>query len=311
MSEPDEATAQPKPEQASPASESTAPAQQPGRRERRRMRRRLKDFEHEREALLLDLGALVHELQLHGRREPRLLLPKAAELAAVDGELRRLARELGDPRHAPAQQTCSFCATSCEPGQLVCLSCGARFEVEERRSTHQLPVAVLALVVGLIGSISVLAYAALDDNGNDNRAPAADGTPAAQREVDLNRDGKRAKKALPQASPRGPTKARAVTGGPAKGLVKGGATYRWPKDLSGYTVVLTSNGDLDSAKSFAESSAQDGDQLGVLHSDDFSSLEAGFWMVFAGRYETAGEAEQAATELRDRFGAAFAQQIKP
>ena len=47
-----------------------------------------------REALLLDLGATVYELHRQGRREPELLQAKAAELAAVDDEVRGLAEAL-------------------------------------------------------------------------------------------------------------------------------------------------------------------------------------------------------------------------
>src|SRR5687767_14991278 len=65
-----------------------------GARERGRMRRRLRRQKQMREALLLDLGALVFELQRHNRREPELLQAKAAELSAVDGEVRALADAL-------------------------------------------------------------------------------------------------------------------------------------------------------------------------------------------------------------------------
>ena len=58
------------------------------------MRRRLRQQKRMREALLLDLGALVYELHRHGRREPELLQAKAAELTAVDQEVRGLAEAL-------------------------------------------------------------------------------------------------------------------------------------------------------------------------------------------------------------------------
>jgi hypothetical protein len=43
-----------------------------------------------REALLLDLGALVYELHRQGRRAPELLQRKAVELGELDRELRAL-----------------------------------------------------------------------------------------------------------------------------------------------------------------------------------------------------------------------------
>jgi hypothetical protein len=54
------------------------------------MRRRLRERKREREARLLDLGALVYELHRQGKRAPELLQDKAAELAIVDQEVRDL-----------------------------------------------------------------------------------------------------------------------------------------------------------------------------------------------------------------------------
>ena len=54
------------------------------------MRRRLRERRRVREALLLDLGALVYELHRQGKRAPELLQQKAAELSVVDDEVREL-----------------------------------------------------------------------------------------------------------------------------------------------------------------------------------------------------------------------------
>jgi len=67
------------------------------------MRRRLREQLRVREALLLDLGALVYELHRHGRRAPELLQHKAAELTAVDEEVRELQAAL-DGSHEPARE---------------------------------------------------------------------------------------------------------------------------------------------------------------------------------------------------------------
>ena len=57
--------------------------------------RRLRQRRREREALLLDLGALVYELHRQGRRAPQLLQEKAIELGKVDREVRALEESLG------------------------------------------------------------------------------------------------------------------------------------------------------------------------------------------------------------------------
>jgi hypothetical protein len=69
--------------------------------DRGQRRRRLREQLRLREALLLDLGALVYELHRQGRRAPELLQQKAAELTVVDEEVRELQAEL-DGIEAPA-----------------------------------------------------------------------------------------------------------------------------------------------------------------------------------------------------------------
>jgi hypothetical protein len=94
------------------------------------MRRRLRRQQRIREALLLDLGALVFELHRHGRREPELLQAKAAELTTVDEEIRALATalEVGDELPqlvAPGiAGTCQNCGELLTTDVRFCPSCG-------------------------------------------------------------------------------------------------------------------------------------------------------------------------------------------
>jgi hypothetical protein len=50
----------------------------------------LRQKRREREAMLLDLGALVYELHRQGRRAPELLQDQAIELGRVDRDVRAL-----------------------------------------------------------------------------------------------------------------------------------------------------------------------------------------------------------------------------
>jgi len=52
--------------------------------------RDLRRKRREREAMLLDLGALVYELHRQGERAPELLQDKAIELGKVDRDVRAL-----------------------------------------------------------------------------------------------------------------------------------------------------------------------------------------------------------------------------
>lgn len=83
--------------------------------ERGQRRRRLREQLRLREALLLDLGALVYELHRQGRRAPELLQHKAAELTVVDDEVRELQAELdGIAAPEPAGETAEVDAVADE-----------------------------------------------------------------------------------------------------------------------------------------------------------------------------------------------------
>ena len=68
----------------------------------------------------------------------------------------------------------------------------------------------------------------------------------------------------------------------------------WPPGKSGWTVVLASDTSESDAREKADGFASDGiARVGVLDSDEFASLKGGFWVVFAGRYESQSEASDA------------------
>jgi hypothetical protein len=68
------------------------------------MERRVRERRREREALLLDLGALVYELHRQGKRSPQLLQRKAAQLSVVDQEVRELEARLEGREPPPAPE---------------------------------------------------------------------------------------------------------------------------------------------------------------------------------------------------------------
>jgi hypothetical protein len=94
------------------------------------MRRRLRSQRRMREALLLDLGALVYELHRQGRREPELLQAKAAELSAVDDEVRALADALEEDESvlelvaAGIAGSCEGCGSLLSTDSRYCPTCG-------------------------------------------------------------------------------------------------------------------------------------------------------------------------------------------
>jgi hypothetical protein len=85
----------------------------------------------------------------------------------------------------------------------------------------------------------------------------------------------------------------------------------WPEGVSAWTVVLDSSTSPTAARRRAERLADDGLAVGILRSDDFSSLEGGSWLVFSGRYESSREAASALRELPSAPAAAHVERITP
>jgi len=94
------------------------------------MRRRLRTLRRRREAMLLDLGALVLEMHRHGRFLPDSLQRRAAEAVGTDAELRSLSRSLdagdGTPDLVAAgvAGNCDRCGALHTLGASYCSQCG-------------------------------------------------------------------------------------------------------------------------------------------------------------------------------------------
>jgi len=80
----------------------------------------------------------------------------------------------------------------------------------------------------------------------------------------------------------------------------------WPAGLSAWTVIVASETDRNAAQAKADraSSGFDG-PTGVLRSDDFESLRAGYWVAFAGQFDTRGQTTSARRTMQ-RLGFADA-----
>jgi len=94
------------------------------------MRRRLRILRRRREAMLLDLGALVLEMHRHGRFLPDSLQRRAAEAVGTDAEVRALSRSLdagdGNPDLVAAgvAGNCGRCGALHTVGASYCSQCG-------------------------------------------------------------------------------------------------------------------------------------------------------------------------------------------
>jgi hypothetical protein len=218
----------------------------------------------------------------------------------------------------PAEETvaeprCPRCGAPMTETQEWCLNCGAAVGTRVVAAPGwRVPIAIAAALLAIAAIAIAIAIVQLADDTDEVAqnpppaaatpvAPAPTATPpgAATPEPSLTPDP-----TLPEASGREtPTPAPGSSG-------SGGGDARWPSGKSGWTVVLASDTSESDARDKAEDFAADGiSGVGVLDSDDFSSLRAGFWVVFAGQYDSQSEASDALDGIDARD--AYIRRIEP
>jgi septal ring-binding cell division protein DamX len=186
---------------------------------------------------------------------------------------------------------CPNCGAHADPGQLVCLECGHRLALDYRRPRGWRPAAlIIGLVLLVAGAAFAITLITVDDDSKD--------------EVAATKAGKQTEAAAKPAPKPAPNKKRSSK--PAEPTRTGGVAH-WPARRSGFTVVLLSAGDEASARDFARNARKGDVDAGVLRSDDHSSLEKGFWIVFSGVYRTRAQAQRAAAKLAGRYSGSYPQ----
>jgi septal ring-binding cell division protein DamX len=173
----------------------------------------------------------------------------------------------------------------------------------------KLPVAIIVAVVAVLGAAFGLGLHAVRSNSDQEVAEAGAGKPrpTPQKAAGKTKPPPAKAKAKAKQKPKGKRPAKPkprAKGRPAAALP---GVPGWPAGRDGYTVVLLSSDSRDSARSFASTARQGGTRVGALRSNDYSSLEKGFWIVFSGVYPSRPAAERAATKVSRGFPGAFPQ----
>jgi ribosomal protein S27AE len=188
-----------------------------------------------------------------------------------------------------AQQRCPRCGAAMTERQEWCLNCGAAVGTRIVAAPGwRTPIAIAGVILALAAIAVAIAIVQLaDDTDQVAQNPAAAApTPAPA-----------APTATPEATPTLPEASGKETPEPTATPGTGGtgsANARWPAGKSGWTVVLASDSSESDARDKAKGFAANGIAgVGVLDSDDFSSLRGGYWVVFAGRYDSQSEASDA------------------
>jgi septal ring-binding cell division protein DamX len=240
--------------------------------------------------------------------------------------------EAPPPAPAAPARTCPRCGAGLAPDQEWCLSCGA--DVGSRIAAAppwRVPVAIVGLLLGLaLAAVAVAILELADDEQQVAQAPRQDAAPAAPapaapppgEQPAPGEQGAQPGQEVPEATDdsTAPTDPGATDPGAnettpnddSSGAAAGdGAVAEWPAGRSAWTVILESSETRAEAERRAEELAAQGTSVGLLDSDDFSSLRGGYWVVFSGQYDSRQQAEDAVAGLASAAPDAYVRRIEP
>ena len=242
--------------------------------------------------------------------------PDPATVAAPPPDPAAIAGPPPDPGTVPPppggarRLECPRCGEPAEPGQEVCLRCGALVGRAYRRPpSWRLPAALAALGVLLIGAGVGFGVAELTHDETGNKKKPISLTPTQP----VTRLPTTATPTTP-TGPSGPTGTTGSSGptGPATGGAPGNATLTsWPAGSSGWTVVLVTATKQKQAEDRAREAAAKSISAGVLRGSDYQGFSANEWVAFMGQYQTKAAAQRARKSYADKGFPGDPQQIKP
>src|SRR4051794_23243069 len=208
----------------------------------------------------------------------------------------------------PPTQTCPNCGAPADPGQLMCLECGSRLALGYKRPpSWRLPAAVVGIVLLIAGIGVAIALAAATDNASKTTAAApSQSTPAPSAPADTPptastpTPGPTASTPAPAPPPStgGTPSATTATSTPAPAI---SSATGWPPGKSAFTVILASMPTKAAAEQkLAAAKAAGITSAAILHSDDFPTLNPGYWVVFDGQYDAIDQAQGQASSDRGK-----------
>ena len=225
-----------------------------------------------------------------------------------------------------AAVACPQCGTPAEQGQEMCIVCGSRIAATSAGPGTSRgwrgPALIAGLAACLIGVAIAFAVVELtkdDDVKKDDVAdlspttsapPAGGAPPPATPPPASTTPAPPTTPEIPPAS--GGTQPETPNTEPEDTAPDSTGPAEWPEGKTAYTVVLVSATSRNAADAKAEQAIKRGIDAGVLRSDDFSSLRPGYWVVFAGQYDSSEEATRAADRFAEQgFGGGYPRQVKP
>jgi sporulation related protein len=213
---------------------------------------------------------------------------------------------------APPKLDCPRCGAPLRPDQDWCLNCGTAVTTEVAGAPGwRTPVAIVAVVLLIAAGALVFAFLEISDDA-ERQAQAPTPTPAATTAPPASTPAP-TESSTPVPTP--PVTAPSATpepgASPTPTTAPESTATTWPAGREAWTVVLFSSARKAEADAKAKDFAGQGKTVGVLDSDEYTSLRPGYWVVFSGQYETQEEAQSAAEGFGDSAPGAYARKVTP
>jgi DNA-directed RNA polymerase subunit RPC12/RpoP len=201
-----------------------------------------------------------------------------------------------------SEESCPNCGEPVERRQLVCLNCGGRIALRERRSWSREPVtAVATLLIAVIVIGAALFGFAISEltSGSGDGDDVAPQREAAEAPAVVS-GGEQPVRTAEEETPA----ATETTAAPRADEVPG-----WPDGLTAHTVVLVTSSDRAAALNVAKQARHTGLEAGLIRSDPYD-LGTGLWIVYSGQFTTPEGAQRQAAQLAERYPGAYPQLVQ-
>ena len=204
----------------------------------------------------------------------------------------------------PLERECTDCGAATAAGQEYCLECGHRLPADpyaaglprRRLAPGGAGVALLATAAVALIAVSAVSAVRLSDNEGESTLIATSPQPEVLPATETVPAGESVATTSPE-----PTAAQEPPSAPTTRSPR--SLIAWPRDGSGWTIVLASVPVAPGNRAVAVRQARDAvdqglRQVGVLTSSRFSSLHPGYLVVFSGVYANRSAAEQALSRAK-------------
>jgi hypothetical protein len=217
---------------------------------------------------------------------------------------------------------CPRCGTPYEPFQEYCLECGLRLPVTRglipvlatawRRRIPWYPgdwiwPVLLALIIAALAAASAIALST-DESATRTKAETRESVP-----VNTGTGPAPTETAPTGTLPTETTPTTTEAEPPPPPPPPSGELTEWPAGQNGWTIVLVSSPQSGGRAAAVREARQAIDaglsEVGVLNSDEFSSLHPGYFVVFTGIYNSQSEARAALDTAKGTYPQAYARQI--